>query len=403
MAGSIEKRGENTYRLIISSGRTGDGKRKKYTKTIKVEGKTEAEKEKKCAIELAKFIAAVENNLFIEPSKLTLKDFIEKWLDKYAEKNLAPKTIFRYKQMINSRIIPALGHLKIQKLKPINFVEFYDNLQEDGIRKDGKEGGLSARTIGHHHRLLHDILQSAVKWQLLNSNPLDTVDPPKVKKCEADFYNEEEVQELINKLDTVSDKEFKYKAAVILTLASGLRLGELTGLKWDNINFDTTTINIVQSSQYLPGKGTFIKSPKNDTSIRTLSIPESVMNLLLKHQAKEKEKRLGCGTLWNDTGFVFTQWNGKPMYPSTPSRWFSKFLKSNNLRSITFHQLRHTSATLLINENVNIREVSKRLGHSNTSTTLNIYSHALKSSDKDASDKLSSIMFPEININDKVK
>lgn len=403
MAGSIERRGENSYRLIVSGGRTGEGKRKKYTKTIKVEGKTEAEKKRKCEKELAKFIAEVENNSFIEPSKLTLKDFIGKWITEYAEKNLAPKTIFRYKQMIDSRIIPALGHLKIEKLKPIHFVEFYNNLQENGIRLDGKDGGLSARTIGHHHRLLHNILQCAVKWQLLHSNPLDTVDPPKVKKSEADFYNEDEVQELINKLYAISDKEFKYKVAIILTLSSGLRLGELTGLKWDNVNFDTNTINIVQSSQYLPGQGTFIKDPKNNTSIRTLVIPKPVMDLLAKHENKEKEKRFGCGTLWNDTGFVFTQWDGKPMYPSTPSRWFSKFLKANNLRSITFHQLRHTSATLLINENVNIREVSKRLGHSNTSTTLNIYSHALKSADEDAANKLGDIIFSNSNAHNEVK
>lgn len=393
MAGSIEKRGENTYRLVISGGRTGDGKRKKYTKTIKVEGKTDAEKKRKCEKELAKFIAEVENNSFIEPAKLTLKAFSEKWIKDYAEKNLAPKTVFEYKKLLDSRIIPALGHLKLDKLKPVHFIEFYNNLQEDGIREDGKAGGLSANTIRHYHRLLHDILQSAVKWQLISSNPVSNVDAPKIKKVEAGYYNEEEVQQLMIELDTTSKEEFKYKVAIILTLASGLRLGELTGLKWDNIDFDTNTINIVHSSQYLPTKGTFLKETKNYTSKRTLTIPKPVIDLLSKHKVNEKEKRLSCGSLWVNTGFVFTQWNGKPMYPSTPSRWFRKFLEEHNLRHITFHQLRHTSATLLINENVNIREVSKRLGHSNTSTTLNIYTHALQSADKVAADKLSNIMF----------
>lgn len=403
MPGSIEKRGENSYRLVVSGGKSGDGKRKKHSKTIKVEGKTDAEKKRKAEKELAKFIAEVENNSFVEPTKLTLESFSKCWLKDYAEKNLAPKTVFRYKQLLDSRIIPALGHLKLDKLKPIHFIEFYNNLQEDGIRIDGKKGGLSARTIGHHHRLLHSILTCAVKWQLLNSNPLDKVDPPKVKKLEADFYNEEEVQQLMYMLDTVPQKEFKYKVAVILTLSSGLRLGELMGLQWEKLNFDKNTIDIMQSNQYLPNQGTFTKDPKNETSIRTISMPKPVMDLLNKHHMQEEEKRLNCGSLWVKTGFVFTQWNGKAMYPSTPSSWFAKFLKANGLRHITFHQLRHTSATLLINENVNIREVSKRLGHSNTSTTLNIYTHALKSSDEDASNKLSSIMFPENNINDEVK
>ncbi|MFL0196956.1 tyrosine recombinase XerC [Clostridium sp. WILCCON 0269] len=393
MAGSIEKRGENSYRLIVSGGRSGDGKRKKYTKTIKIDGKTEAEKKRKAEKELAKFIAEVENNSFIEPSKLTLKGFAEKWLKDYAEKNLAPKTLFRYKEIINSRIIPALGHLKLDKIKPLHLLEFYNNLQEDGIRKDGKPGGLSAETIKYHHRILHVIFGTAVKWQLLNNNPADKVDPPKVKKNEADFYNEDEVQQLIYELDKTSENEFKYKVAIILTLTSGMRLGELTGLKWGNIDFDKNTVYIVQSSQYLPDKGTFIKEPKNNTSIRTITLPEPAMNLLKKHKIHEDEKRLECGTLWNDTGFVFTQWNGNPMYPSTPSKWFKKFLEKHNLRVITFHQLRHTSASLLINENMNIRAISKRLGHSNASTTLNIYTHALKSADEIAAVKLENIIF----------
>lgn len=402
MPGSIEKRGENSFRLVVSGGRSGDGKRKKYSKTIKVEGKTESERKRKAEKELAKFIAEVDNNSFIEPSKLTLESFSNKWINEYAEKNLAPKTTFRYKQLL-SRIIPALGHLQLAKLKPIHFIEFYNNLQENGIRQDGKTGGLSAQTIRHHHRFLHDILGTAVKWQLLSSNPLINVDPPKVKKVEADFYDEEEVQQLMYELDKLSEKDFKYKVAVILTLSSGLRLGELTGLNWNNINFDKNTINIMQSNQYLPGQGTFTKSTKNETSTRTIVIPKPVMDMLAKHNLNEKEKRLNCGSLWHETGFVFTQWDGKAMYPGTPSRWFSKFLKANSLRPITFHQLRHTSATLLINENVNIREVSKRLGHSNTSTTLNIYAHALKAADEDASNKLGGIMFPDNNINDEVK
>lgn len=404
MPGSIEKRGENSYRLVISGGNGPGGKRKKYTKTIKVEGKTEAERNKKAEMELAKFIAQIESNTFIEPSKLTFKDFIEKWLDEYAEKNLAPKTVFRYNQMLTSRIIPALGHIKLDKLKPIHFVEFYNNLQEDGIRSDGKPGGLSARTIKHHHRLIHDILEFAVKWQLVSSNPADNVDAPKVKKVEASYYDEDEVKQLMIRLAEVPEEELKYKAAVILALTGGFRLGELTGLMWNHINFDADTIDIVQSNQYIPGKGTFTKDTKNETSIRTITIPHPVMDLLQKYHTYQKEKRIKQGTLWHETGFVFTQWNGKPMYPSTPSRWFSKFLKEHGLRSITFHQLRHTSATLLIKENINIREISKRLGHSNTSTTLNIYSHALKSTDKIAAEKLGNIIFSSTSVkNDEVK
>lgn len=174
-----------------------------------------------------------------------------------------------------------------------------------------------------------------------------------------------------------------------------MRLGELAGLKWKNINFEESTIEIKQTNQYLPGAGTITKEPKTESSKRMVSVPEAAMRILKIHKTEETEKRLKCGDLWKDTGYVFTQWNGLPMHPGTPSKWFSKFLKRHGLKKITFHQLRHTSATMLIHSGLNIRALSARLGHSNTSTTLNIYSHALRSADKVAADKIEEIMFKE--------
>lgn len=393
MPGYIEKRGEDSYRLVVSSGYGTGGKRKKYTRTIKVTGKTEPERRKKCKKELAKFIGEIEIHSFIQPSKLTFSEFAKKWLEDYAEKNLAPKTIFRYKEMLESRILPALGHIKISKLKPIHFIEFYNNLTEDGIRKDNKKGGLSTRTIKHHHTLIHAILETAVKWEIIEKNPVDNVTPPKVAKSEAKFYNEYEVKLLLSKLDTLNKEHYKYKVGITITVFGGLRLGELMGLTWKKINFSKNTIEIAQANQYLPKKGTFTKAPKNDSSKRVIYLPEEIMKEIKKYKSYQLENKLNLGDKWIDTNFLFTQWNGLPMHPYTMSKWFDKFLEKNNLKKITFHQLRHTSATLLINSGVNIREVSARLGHSNASTTLNIYSHSLVSADKDAADKLEKFIF----------
>lgn len=393
MAGSIEKRGKDSYRLVVSGGIGPDGKRKKYTKTVNIDGKTEPERQRKAQVELAKMITTINNNTFVEPSKLTFNDFIQKWLKEYAEKNLAPKTLFRYKQMLNSRIIPALGHIKLNKLKPIHFVEFYNNLQENGIRNDKKPGGLSPLTIKHHHRLIHTILETAVKWQLLLYNPADKVTPPKVPKKEAKYLEENDIKLLLNAINSLNKENLKYKVAIYITISGGLRLGELMGLKWENINFKKNLISIVRSNQYLPHKGTFSKSTKNESSERTITLPKEVMVLLKKYKIYQNEKRLKCGSKWNNTNFIFTQWNGIPMNPYTVSSWFHKFLIKNNLKKVTFHQLRHTSASILINEGVNIKEVSKRLGHSNASTTLNIYSHVLKSADKVAANAIEKVMF----------
>ena len=141
MPGSIEKRGENSYRLIVSAGTGPGGRRKKYTKTIRTDSDRKAEKE------LAKFVAEIESNTYVEPSKITLQSFSERWLKDYAENNLATKTIYEYKRLLDLRILPAMGHLKLSKIKPIHLVEFYSNLQEEGMRMDGKKGTLSNSTI----------------------------------------------------------------------------------------------------------------------------------------------------------------------------------------------------------------------------------------------------------------
>lgn len=393
MKGSIEKRGENSYRLVAPGGTVG-GKRKKFKKTVTVEGKTEAAKKKAAETELAKFIAEIESNTYIEPSKMTFKDLADKWIKDYGETNLAPKTLYRYKEMLDSRILPAMGHMKIEKIKPLHLVEFYKNLQEDGIRKDGKAGGLSAQTIKHHHRLIHAIFETAVnEWHLLSYNPAANIKPPKVQKKEAKFYEEKDIQALLTALDTLDEDELKYKLAIYIDISTGLRLGELMGLKWGHIDLKTGVIQVVEATQYLPKKGTFEKDPKTETSKRSLVLPGPVLDMLKQYKIQQTKQRLKLGNLWQDTDFVFTQWNGLPMNTYTVSHWFPKFLSANNLKKITFHQLRHTNATMLLKAGMDLKSVSSLLGHSNVSTTGNIYAHVLQSANKTAAEKISDVLF----------
>ncbi|MDI6617862.1 MAG: site-specific integrase [Clostridiales bacterium] len=392
MSGSIEKRGINTYRLVVPGG-SSNGKRIKFKKTITIDGKTEAAKMRKAKIELAKFVAEVDSNTYIEPAKMTFNDLCTKWIKDYGETNLAPKTLFRYKEMLNSRILPAMGHLKIEKIKPLHLVEFYKNLQESGIRKDGKPGGLSAQTIKHHHRLIHAIFETAVKeWDLLAVNPAANIKPPKVPKCEAKFYEEADIKALLAALDTLPESKLKYKLAVYIDISTGLRLGELMGLKWGHINMQTGIISIVEATQYLPKMGTFEKSPKTVTSNRVLVLPAITLSMLKNYKLQQNEYRLKMGSLWNNTDFVFTQRNGSPMNTYTFSRWFPKFLKSHNLKKITFHQLRHTNATMLLSSGMDLKTVSKLLGHANISTTGNIYAHALQTANKTAAEKINTLL-----------
>lgn len=179
---------------------------------------------------------------------------------------------------------------------------------------------------------------------------------------------------------------------VVLALATGLRRGELLGLEWKDVNFENNVIEVRQTSQYLPEKGTFTKEPKTEESARVIAVPASVMELLRQHKAEQAQEKLKAGDFWHDTNRLFTTWDGRPMHPDTISKWFSKFLRKHGLPPIYFHALRHTSATLLIAEGISLKNVSTRLGHTDISTTGNIYAHALRSVDQEAAEKLDNIL-----------
>lgn len=382
MAGYYEKTPSGKYRLFASGGVGPDGKRKRYTKTISAKSDRQAEKE------LAKFVASVEKGEYIEPSKSTFEKFVKRWLRDYAEKNLAPKTLHRYKEILNSRILPALGHLQIEKITPVHLLEFYNNLQEDGIRKDGRPGGLSERTILHHHRLISAILQDAVEWQVIASNPASRVKPPRVQKKVVDVYDNDQVKIL---LQAAGEESLKHNVLINLALFTGLRRGELMGLEWMHVNFDKNTLEVRQASQYIPGRGQFTKSPKNETSERLLSLPPFLVNLLKQYKKEQAQERLQVGSLWQGSDRLFTTWDGRHGHPEWPSQWFSKFIKKHRLPPLSFHGLRHTVATMLINQNLPVKNISGRLGHANISTTMDIYGHYLKSADKEAANRLEQV------------
>lgn len=220
-------------------------------------------------------------------------------------------------------------------------------------------------------------------------------------------------------LELLEEAPVKYKTMIYLALFGGMRLGELAGLEWSDIDFDNKILKISKASQYLPGEGTFGKDTKNYSSRRIISLPDTVITLIKKHILLQNGEKAKLGDLWDDgCNRIFTARNGTPMFPSTPSKWFNKFIKEANKRIqdddsikkedkhlylldvVNFHGLRHTNASLLIGEGVDVVTVSKRLGHSKTSTTTDIYAHSLKKTDIEASNKLEN-MFNKNQANKK--
>ncbi|MBV7276121.1 site-specific integrase [Clostridium sp. PL3] len=414
---AIEKRGNNSYRLTVSCGYDKQGKKIVKRKTIDLSYIKPNKQQEEVNKQWILFKDEVEKGIFMDAGKITFEEFIRKWLKDYAEPELAPKTLHRYKELLNTRIIPAIGHIKLNKLQPTHLVEFYNNLRENGIRNDAKPGGLSERTILHHHRLISSILTCAVQWQFILNNPASRVKAPKVERKEARHFDIEQTEYILSLLE---NEPIKYKTAIYMAIYGGMRLGELSGLEWSDINLDTGILKIHQSLQHIPGQGTFTKSPKNQTSNRPISLPKTVINLLREYKIWQNGEKSILENLWNDRcNNIFTTKTGDPIYPGTISNWFRKFIKRHNdkvinndtiskddkkkylLNEINFHGLRHTSATILINQGLNVTTVSKPLGHARTSTTTDIYSHSLQKADIEAANKLESLFSKENTKNKK--
>ena len=394
MAGSIEKRGKNSYRLTVSEGFDLNGKPMIHRKTVHGT-KKDAE------VELAKFVTEVQNGLVIDGKSLKFSEFTEIWKRDYGSKELAPSTYKRYCRMLETRLLPYFGHFYINKIKPTDIMKFYDLLEKDTqlVRKKGNNGSktkkpLSGKTILEHHRLLRAMLHKAVYWQLIVTNPAERVQPPKARKPKRRSYDDEQTKILLENLELLPSEDTKYKVAIILTVFTGVRLGELMGLEWQDVDFKNGIISINRSSQYLSDMGVFTKVPKTESSIREIAIPEFIVSLLEEYKLWYEEQKSIYGELWMNSDRLFVQADGKPMHPSTISKWFVKYVGQIGLPVINFHGLRHTNASLLVAQNIDIAVISARLGHAQISTTLDFYVHPLLSHNRKAGYALENLLLP---------
>ena len=394
MAGSIEKRGKNSYRLTVSEGFDLNGNPMIHRKTLHVT-------KKDAQVELAKFVTEVQNGLVVDGKSLRFSEFTEIWKRDYGSKELAPSTYKRYCRMLETRLLPYFGHFYINKIRPTDIMKFYDLLEKDTqlVRKKGNNGSktkkpLSGKTILEHHRLLRAMLHKAVYWQLIVSNPAERVQAPKARKPKRKSYDDEQTKILLENLEQLSIEDTKYKVAIILTVFTGVRLGELMGLEWQDIDFKNGIISINRSSQYLSDMGVFTKTPKTESSIREIAIPEFIISLLEEYKLWYEEQKSIYDELWANSDRLFVQSDGKPMHPSTISKWFVKYVAQIGLPVINFHGLRHTNASLLVAQNIDIAIISARLGHAQISTTLNFYVHPLLSHNRKAGYALENLLLP---------
>ena len=425
MAGIVERNG--SFRITVYKGVDADGKRKRETITFTPEPGLTPRKQRKAAVEFArKFEEKILNGESVSAGKTTLKEFVDRWIEEYAQQNLQPGTIEDYKDELNSKLLPVLGHMKLSEIKPVILNSMFVAMTKDGARKDGRRGGYSKKTIKKSQDVLSSVLRTAVDWEILERNPMDKVrlvgDNPGDK---IEFFTPEQAAIFLNYVEQPyktktkghkrtddtgkeyvvgeyeSERELPEQMKVLFNLAiyGGLRKGELLALVWSDINFDNSSISITKSTAVVDGKQ-IIKEPKTKNSRRVVSIPWSLTQRIKSMKIDRTRYRLSVGDYWQGKDWLFIQDNGSQMSYYTPYSTFRDTIErynkdkrqSEKLPLIAFHGLRHTSATLLIAGNQDAKTVAARLGHAQTSTTMNIYVHALKESDNAAVDAIEAVL-----------
>ena len=391
MPGSIKDLGNGKYQLTVSNGTGVGNKRIRHYKTIEAKNDADANNQ------LVLFSDAVSKGTIKNDGKMTVESYSKVWLKEYVDGKRAKKTAAEYKRLLK-RINKAIGHIRLSKLKAHHLTQFYNMLREDGIREDGKEGRLSENTISHYHRLLSVMLETArIESDLITENPAKKIkSPPQPESKDITFYDEEETIALLKALEDPSVL-LKYKVALNLIVFTGFRRGEVLGLEWKDIDFEKCEISVERTSQYDEDEGIYTGDPKTTKSVRTVTVPQEVVDLLKQYKVWQNGRKLHYGTKWvkewDEGKRLFTQIYGQPMHPSTLNHWMTEFFDNNGLKKISPHGLRHTYATLLIGNGVNIANVSEDMGHVKKSTTLDIYTGAMKKKSKASSDMLQKTLF----------
>jgi integrase len=319
----------------------------------------------------AKLLATIANGVDVDPSKLTVAEHLRSWL--VGPHGLSAKTVERYRDLAEHQVIPHLGGMTLQKLRPAHVADWHA-----ALLKSGGQGGrpLSARTTGHAHRVLHRSLEIALARELVARNVASVIAPPKVADVEVKALKADQVALVLEAL-----KGHWLEPIVIMALTSGARRGEILGLSWGAVDLQRGSMTIERSLEQTRA-GLSFKAPKTRSGRRHVSLPVLAIEALKAHRVRQLEMRvrLGLGKL-NDDALVFTTPDGGLMPPNNLSRDWAIFVKARKLPTASFHSLRHSHASLLISSKLDPVSVARRIGHASASTTMRIYAHLWKETD----------------------
>lgn len=375
--GHIRKRptkdGKTSYQLIVESEKDPiTGKRQRFYKTVNGT-KREAE-----AV-LDRMKAEISGSgVMAKPSALKLSAWMEEWLTLYLP-NIEATTRANYVERINTKLTPYLGNIPLKSLQTSMVQQWINDLS--------KKENLAPKSVKNVFLNLKAALDKAVILKMIPCNPCDGVELPKLKKYQAEVYDEAEIAKLFEVAKNTDMQLF-----LMLEISLGLRRGEIAALQWSDIDFENAVIHITQNCVMVDSK-TITKAPKSQAGIRDLYIGDKLLELLkVEHQKYlDDKKRLGGDFI--DSNHVIRQPNGKAFVPTSLTQKWIRFRKEKGLKEIRLHDLRHTCATAMLSAGVSPKVIQTRLGHSDISVTMNIYTHSLPSMNKEAGEKIEGVLF----------
>jgi integrase len=367
MAGSIRSRGNKTWELTYDVGRDASGKR--IRRFVSFRGtRREAEKH------LTELLHRRDTGIDIAPDRMTVAQYLARWLRDYGENRLAKSTLNGYRHVIAKRLSPQLGPLRLQELRPAHIQDAYAKFLA---------AGLSPRTVEYYHTILREALKHAMQWQLLARNPADAATPPRPARPEVQALSPEEAGRL---LDAAAGSPIE--PVIVFALHTGMRQGEILALTWRDVDLVRSRITVTRSARYYPGEGIITGPTKTPKSRREIALAQETLRLLKEHRKAQNELRLRAGSAWSDNDLVFPGALGQPWPARDLYRLYQKVTRAAGLPDARFHDLRHTAATLMLRAGVDAKTVSERLGHTTVAFTLNIYAHSLPDMEVDAAERL---------------
>jgi len=363
--GSIRQRADGTWEARISL--VGGVRKSLY-------GKTRTEVQAK----LRSAQRDIDAGMSIDSGKITVRDYLEKWLNSSVKPSVKVRTYEGYESIVRVRVLPHLGRKAIGRVTSLDLQSMYTELAESG---------LSARSVQHTHRVLHLAFTQAMRWSMLTRNPCDGVTPPQAQRPKLQVLTQEQVATLLD-----VTREHPNHALFVLAVTTGMRIGELLGLTWADIDLDGKKLMVRQSLQRQNEAGLVFVEPKTSRSRRTIMLSQRAVSALRHHRARKNEQRLLTGSEWQDLGLVFSNATGGAPDPGWQRQVFQEELKRAGLPRLRFHDLRHTAATLLLSQGVHPKVVSEMLGHATITLTLDTYSHLVPVMHAQAADAMDSML-----------